>query len=136
MKVKNQRFSSLAHIPTKSTSGSACYNDYFARDILLGPGATNTVELDLGFKFAKKYICRIYPRSGLSLKRIFLGGGVVDSHCRGNISVVLTNFSLWNIKIEQGDRIAQIIFLKKEAVDFVKVQEFDGRTYRDTKGFS
>ena len=50
--------------------------------------------------------------------------------------MVLTNFSLWNIKIEQGDRIAQIIFLKKEEVDFVKVQEFDDRTYRDTKGFS
>ena len=135
MKVKNQRFSSLARIPTKSTPGSACYNDYSARDVLLGPGATNTVELDLGFKFAKKYNCRIYPKSGLSLKPIFLDGGVVDSDCRGNTSVVLTNFSLWNIKIEQGDRLAQITFLKKEEVDFVKVQEFDDRTYRDTKGF-
>ena len=56
MKVKFKRFSSLARVPTKSTPGSVCYDVYSARDILLGPGATNIVELDLGFNFAKKYV--------------------------------------------------------------------------------
>ena len=74
MKVKFKRFSSLARVPTKSTPDSAYYDVYSATDILLGPGATNTVELDLGFKFAKKYVCRIYGRSGLSLKPLLLGG--------------------------------------------------------------
>ena len=72
MKVKFKKFDSLAHVPTKSTPGLVCYDVYPARDVLLGPVATNTVELDLGFKFAKKCICRIYPRSGLSLKPLFL----------------------------------------------------------------
>ena len=39
------------------------------------------------------------------------------------------------IEIETGDRIAQMIFFKKEDVDFVEVDEFDDKTYPDTKGF-
>ena len=47
----------------------------------------------------------------------------------------MTNFPSWNIDIEKGDRIAQIIFLKKEEIIFVEINEFDDKTYRDTKGF-
>ena len=135
MKVKFKKFSSLACTPTKSTPGSSCFDVYSARDVLLGPGATNTVELDLGFKFSKKYVCRIYPKSGLSLKPLFLGSGVIDSDYRGNISVILTNFSSWNVEIKKGDRIAQIIFLKKEEVTFEELDEFEDTTIRATKGF-
>ena len=46
MKVKFKRFSSLARVPTKSTPGYACYNVCSARDVLLGPGATNAAEFD------------------------------------------------------------------------------------------
>ena len=101
MKVKFKKFSSLAHVPTKPTPGSACFNISSAREVLLGPGATNTLELDLGFKFPKKYVCRIYPRSDFSIKPLFLGGGVIDSDYRGNISVILTNFSAWKVEIKK-----------------------------------
>ena len=105
-------------VPTNATPGSARFDVYSAKSTELGPGVTKTAKLDLGMKFAKKYVCRIYPRPALSLKLIFLGrgggggggGGGVDSDYRGNISVILTNLSSWNIKIGRGDRIAQIIF--------------------------
>ena len=47
----------------------------------------------------------------------------------------MTNFSSWNIDIEKGDRIARIIFLKKEEVNFVEINEFDDKTDRDMEGF-
>ena len=72
MKVKFKRFSSHACVPTKSTPGSASSDVYSARNISLGPGVTKNIKLDLGFTFAKKCFCRIYPRSGLSLKPLFL----------------------------------------------------------------
>ena len=61
MKVKLKKLSSLARVPAKSTPSSACYDVYSTRDIQVGPGVTKTVELDLDFKFQKKYVCRIYP---------------------------------------------------------------------------
>ena len=113
MKVNFNRFSSHASVPTRETPGSACFNVYSAECVELGPGVAKIVRLDFGMKFAKKYVCRIYPRSGLSLKSIFLEGGVIDSDYRGNISVVLTNFSSSNIDIERGDKIAQMVFEKR-----------------------
>ena len=69
------------------------------------------------------------------MKPLFVGGGVIDSDYRGIISVILTNLSSWSVDIEQGDRIAQIMFLKKEEVESEEVNEFDDKTARDTKGF-
>ena len=82
-----------------------------------------------------KYVYRIYPRSSLSFKPLFLGGGVIDSDYRGNISVILTNFALLNVEIKKGDRIAQIIFLKKVEVTFEEVDKFEDATICGIKGF-
>ena len=114
MKVKFKRFSSHARVLTKSTPGSACSGVYSARNISLGPSVTKTIKLDLGFTFAKKYLCRIYPRSGLSLKPLFLSDWVIDSNYRVNVSVILTSFSSWNIDIEKGDRISQFFLRKRK----------------------
>ena len=69
------------------------------------------------------------------MKPLFPGGGVIDPDYRGNIWEILTNFPSWNIDIEKGDRIAQIISLKKEEVNFVEINEFDDKTDRETKGY-
>ena len=70
-------------------------------------------------------MARIYLRSGLSLQSIFLGGGVVDTDYRGNVRVILTNLSDRTNEIETGDRIAQVLFVTKEEVEFEEVATFD-----------
>ena len=79
-------------------------------------------------------MARIYPRSGLSLKSIFLGGLVVDPYYRGNVCVFLTNLSDRTKEIKTGDRTAQVLFVRKEEVEFEEVATFD-ETDRGTKGF-
>lgn len=49
MKTEFKKFSSLAHVQTRGTPGSVCFNVYSTRDVLLGAGVTKTVEFDLGF---------------------------------------------------------------------------------------
>ena len=111
MKLKFKKFSSCARLPTLATPGSACFDVYSLRCVTLECGVTRSIETDLGMKFAKKYVARIYPRSGLSMKGLFLGG-VIDSDYRGNISIILTNLSQGTFEIETGNRIAQLMFLK------------------------
>ena len=135
MKAKFKRFSSRARVPILTTPGSACFCVFSSRSVTLEPGVTRKIETDCGLKFPKKYIAKLLPRSGLSLKPVCLGGGVIDSDFRGDIYIILTNFSQRTIEIETGDRIAQLIFLEKEEVDFVEMEEFEDKTFRDTKGF-
>ena len=60
----------------------------------------------------------------MSLKGIVLGGGVIDSDFRGNMSVILKNTSYKAVEIDAGGRIAQVFF-KKEDVKFDEIKELD-----------
>ena len=54
---------------------------------------------------------RIAPRSGLALKKfIDIGAGIIDTDYRGEIGVILFNFSNEDFVLNMGDKIAQIIF--------------------------
>ena len=74
MRVKFKRFSSQAKIPQK---GSACYDLFAAKSVVLEPNATRSVETDLVFCFPKNYVAKIFPRSSLSLRSIHVGGRIV-----------------------------------------------------------
>ena len=132
MKVSYKKFSKFGRVPVRATSGSACFDGYSSCEVRLNPGETKTIDLDIGFKFSKKYCCRIYPESGLSLLPMFLGGGVVDSDYRGNI---LTKFSSADYTVDVGDKIAQIMFAQPEPVSFEEAQGFSDITDRGCKGF-
>ena len=79
MKVKVKRFSSRACTPVKETPGSAYFDVFSARCVTLEPGSARSSETDIGMKLSKKYVCRLYARSGLSVKPVILGGGVNNS---------------------------------------------------------
>ena len=111
MKVSFKKFNSFGRVPSRATSSSACFDVYSSCEVRLRPGETKQIPLDIGFKISKKYCCRIYPKSGFSLLPTFVGGGVVDSDYRGNISVILTDFSASDYNVNLGDKIAQIIFI-------------------------
>ena len=136
MKVKFKRFSSCVHIPQKVTIGSACYNLFAAKTVLLEPNAMRSLETDIGFCFSKKYAAKIYPRSSLSLRSVFAGGGMIYSDFRGNIHVILSSFSSSRVEINIGDRIGQVLFQRKEEPNFVEVSSFDDFPVLDLLLFS
>ena len=135
MKINFKEFSEFARVPTKATPGSACFDVYSSCELRLRPGETKRIPLDIGFKFSKKLCCKIYPRSGLSLLPTFIGGGVVDSDYRGNVSVILTNFSSSDAEVNVGGKIAQIMFIKPVPVYFEEVEDFCDTAVRGSEGF-
>ena len=88
--------------------------------MVLEPGSTRSVETDIGFRFSNKYVGKIYPRSSISQQSVLVGGTVIDSDYRGNLRVILHNFSKKRVYFNTGDRIAQILFQKKESPNFMK----------------
>ena len=121
MKVKFKRFSSCALVPQKATIGSAFNNFFAAKPVFLESNSTRLVETDIGFCFSKKNETKIYLRLSLCLFPAFVGGGMTDSDFRGNVRVILSNFSSRSVELNAGERIAKIIFQKKEDPDFVEV---------------
>ena len=124
MRIQFKKFSEFAKIPKKATPGSACFDVFSSCEVILRPGETKRISLDIRFKFSEKLCCRIYPRSGLSLIPTFVGGEVIDSDYQGKIDVILTNFGCGDVKINRGDKIAQVMFVKPAPVFFMKFLNF------------
>lgn len=122
-------------VRTKATPGSACYEVYSLRDVKLRPGATEKIQLDIIFQCSKRYVCRAYPRSSMSVLLTFLGEGAIDSDYSGNIGIILTNFAACDVDIKIGDHIAQIMFLRSKEISFEEVSEFTDRTVGGIGGF-
>ena len=77
------------------------------------------MELPLGFE------AQIRPRSGLALKHgisILNSPGTIDADYRGEIKILLINFSDCNFQISNGDRIAQMIISRHEQVNWEEVE--------------
>lgn len=89
------------------------------------------IELPVGFE------AQIRPRSGLAFKYgigIVNSPGTVDADYRGEIKVLLINFSEADFNINNGDRIAQMVIAKHEKIDWDEV-EILGETLRGTGGY-
>ena len=78
---------------------------------------------------------RVAPRSGLALKKfIDVGAGVIDSDYRGELGVILFNFSDEDFVIHMGDRIAQLIFEKIKTPTIKELDSLEG-TDRGVEGY-
>ena len=76
------------------------------------------IELPVGFE------AQIRPRSGLALKHgisILNSPGTIDSDYRGEIKILLINFSDVSFEIGNGDRIAQMIISRHEHINWEEV---------------
>ena len=78
---------------------------------------------------------RIAPRSGLAWKKfIDIGAGVIDADYRGEVGAILVNFSDEDFVVNQGDRIAQIIFEKIRTPEIKELVSL-GDTDRGASGY-
>ena len=89
------------------------------------------IELPEGFE------AQIRPRSGLAFKHgigIVNSPGTIDADYRGEIKVLLINFSTEIFEINAGDRIAQMVVARHETVNWDEVEVLN-ETTRGEGGF-
>ena len=82
------------------------------KDIVLRPGETTLIPAGFYMEIPPGYEAQVRPRSGLAVKHgigIPNAPGTIDSDYRGEVKVILTNFSKNDFVIRRGDRIAQLV---------------------------
>lgn len=139
MKVGFQKLKSGATVP-KYHSMQAAGADLHAcleKTIVIKPGERVLVPSGIAVQLPKGYELQIRPRSGLALNHgitVLNSPGTVDSDYRGELMALLVNFGSSIFKINNGDRIAQIVVSKHETVNFYEVKNI-GKTSRGISGF-
>ena len=139
MQVKITKFYDDAIIPAYQTEGAAGFDfcAYISEPVTLKPGEIKSFQTGVGVEFPVGYELQVRSRSGLAFKyhiSLLNGVGTIDSDYRGEIGVVLKNFSDVDFTVEPGMRIAQGIIAKYEHVEFEEVSEL-AETNRSSGGF-
>lgn len=89
------------------------------------------MEIPVGFE------CQVRPRSGLALKKgitVLNSPGTVDADYRGEVGVILINLSNESFVVEDGERIAQLVFAEVAQAEWTQVEELT-ETDRGAGGF-
>ena len=102
----------------------------------LVPGTPHAVATGLTIELPPGYEAQVRPRSGMALKHAITvpnAPATIDPGYRGEIKVILLNLGRENYEIQPGDRIAQMVIAKYEAIEW---QEGElGGSVRGVGGF-
>jgi dUTP pyrophosphatase len=103
---------------------------------VLHPRVAVAVPTGLAIELPPGYEAQVRPRSGLALKHAITmpnAPATIDPGYRGELRVILLNLGVDNYTVEAGDRIAQMVIARYEAVEW---EEADlNHSNRGTGGF-
>lgn len=136
--VPIKRQSDGARIPEYAHEGDAGVDLRSSEALVLKPFERALVSTGIAVAIPDGYAGFVIPRSGLAAKHgisIVNAPGLIDSNYRGEIKVTLVNLDASNdFRIEQGDRIAQLVIMDVPHVRFNECENLD-ETVRGERGF-
>src|SRR5712692_8104073 len=121
-------------MPERGSARAAGLDVHSCQNLSIKAGERRLVKTGLAARPPRNTYLQIAPRSGLAVKGIDVGAGVVDEDYRGEIQVLLINKSSTPFVITSGDRIAQLI-LERIVMAKPKAEERLTPTERGTQGF-
>jgi len=125
-------------LPKYSKHGDSGVDVRASEEWYLGGGETIAIPTGLYVEIPYGYEIQVRPRSGLAYKHgitVLNSHGTIDPDYRGEIGVILINLSEHNFQINNGDRIAQLVFAKYETVDEFVIVDKLSETERGEGGF-
>ncbi len=131
LKILDPRVGDTIPLPQYATDGSAGLDIRAVIDDVLSvaPGETVLVPTGLAIHVADPGLAAVLlPRSGLGHKHgLVLGNltGLIDSDYQGQVFISCWNRSSKTYDIRPGERIAQMMFVSIEQVQFNIVEDFD-----------
>lgn len=126
-------------LPVFATEGAAGMDIHAAvvEPLVLMAGKVALVPTGLCVAIPRGYEMQVRSRSGLAAKNgVFAlnSPGTIDSDYRGEIKVILANFSDQDVVIERGMRIAQLVVARHEQVEWDIAETLED-TSRGSGGF-
>jgi len=122
MNIEIKLLNSNSKTPSRSSDEDAGYDLYCYEDQFIKPMERCLVKTGIAMSIPTGYYGHISDRSGMALKKgAHCLGKIVDPSYRGEIGVIILNTDMYEtIKIQKGDRIAQMIFKKYENINFIE----------------
>jgi dUTP pyrophosphatase len=123
-----------AALPERKSTRAAGYDLFACESCTIQPFQRALVSTGIAIEIPSCTYGRIAPRSGLSVKGIDVGAGVIDEDYRGEIKILLINNSSAAFTVAKGERVAQLILECIATPRVEQVNELSDTDRRD-RGF-
>ena len=123
-----------AKLPHRGSPESAGLDLFITEDLTLKPHDRQLAPTGLRMCTPPGTYARIAPRSGLSLRGIDIGAGVIDRDYRGELKILLINNSPDTFTFRKGDRVAQLVLERISYAEPTPVSHLNS-TIRSSDGF-
>ncbi len=129
LEIAVQRLDAELPLPSYAHPGDAGADLRAAVAVDLAPGERALVPTGVAIALPDGFAAFVHPRSGLALRHglsVVNTPGTIDAGYRGEIKVLLINHDLTeSVRIERGDRIAQLVVQRVEQARFVAVDSLE-----------
>ncbi|MDO8467084.1 MAG: dUTP diphosphatase [bacterium] len=131
MKVKIKRIDKTLDLPAYKTSGAVALDCSARIPVIVAPKTLAMVPLNVCIKLPVGHYVFLAARSSLPKRGLFMahGVGIGDEDFCGNndeYHAPIYNYTDQPVKIERGDRIAQMIIKQYEKVEWEEVDDLGG----------
>lgn len=123
IKIINKSAHELPHYETGASAGMDLRAN-LSEPVTLEPLERAIIKTGLFIELPVGYEAQVRPRSGLAAKKgitVLNAPGTIDADYRGEVGVILVNFSNESFKVENGERIAQMVITKHERATWEQV---------------
>jgi dUTP pyrophosphatase len=125
LKIKIQKLHADAHLPeyAHGPHEDAGMDLRAVSGAVLEPGIPQAIPTGLSIELPPGFEAQLRPRSGLALKHAITlpnSPATIDPGYRGEIKVILLNAGREPYQIQPGDRIAQMVIARYEAVEWAE----------------
>ncbi len=132
MTIKMKRFDKSLPLPEYKSVGAAAFDVYARTSTTISPKKVSLVPLNIAIELPKNHFALLAARSSLFKKGLMMANSVGigdEDFCGDNdeYHAPLLNFSDEDVTIEKGERIAQIIIMSREKIEFEEVERLVGK---------
>lgn len=135
--LKVKKLHKDAILPKYQSSGASGFDLHSIEDVNIDSGCFGFVKTGLAFEIPNGYEIQVRARSGLAYRNgigILNSPGTIDSDYRGEVMVILFNFSKEKFYIKNGDRIAQAVLSQVYMANLIISHDLSD-TKRGASGF-
>ena len=136
VKIINKSQHELPAYETGSSAGMDLRAN-LTEPVTLKPLERAIIKTGLFIELPVGYEAQVRPRSGLAAKKgitVLNSPGTIDADYRGEIGVILVNLSNDEFKVENGERVAQMVISRHEHIFWKEVEVLE-ETSRGEGGF-
>lgn len=119
MKIQILKFDNYDKKPIRAHYNDAGADVYSTQTITIFPHTTIKIPLGFGIKIPTGFMACIFPRSSYACKGIISHIPPIDSGYTGQIHAIISNLTNEEFKINEGDRVGQLIIMPIVICDFV-----------------